>query len=135
LNVSLQLLKVLIVLVATCLFWIAALSLAVVAFAGAAVFTGWIIAGALLLALMVSLFVVFREVRRAPELPDYFSQIELSVHEGAQVASSRQRFRSNEMPVNRTRVGSQGRVAGSHDRIMSRKVGARQRRPRTPGWT
>lgn len=125
----------LIALVATGLVWIAALSVAVVVFAGAAVFTGWIIAGALLLALMVSLLVVCREVRRAPEMPDYFSQIEFSVHEGAQVAASRRGFRSNATPVNRGRGGSQGLVAGSNDRLMSRKVGARQSRPQTPGWT
>lgn len=124
-----------IALVATCLFWIGALSLAVVAFAGGAVLTGWMIAGALMLALMISLFVVFREIRRATELPDYLSQIELSVPEDAQVVSSRQRFRSHATPVNRTLVGSQGRVAGSNDRILSRKVSARQSRPQTPGWT
>jgi membrane protein implicated in regulation of membrane protease activity len=135
LNVSLQLLKVLIVLVAACLFWIGALSLAVVAFAGGAIFTGWMIAGALLLALMVSLFVVFREIRRATELPDYLSQIELSVPEETQVVSSRQRFRSHATPVKRALVGSQGLVAGSNDRILGRKVSARQSRPQTPGWT
>lgn len=134
-NVSRQLLRVWIVLLATCLVWIAALSLAVVVFAGAAVFTGWIIAGALLLGLMVSLLVVCREVRRAPEMPDYFSQIELSVDEGAQVASSQPGFKSNATPVNRGRGGSQRLVAGSNDRIMSRKVGTRQSRPQIPGWT
>ena len=125
----------LIALVATCLFWIGAISLAVVAFAGGAIFTGWMIAGALLLALMVSLFVVFREVRRATELPDYLSQIELSVPEEPQVVSSRQRVRSHATPANKALVGSQGLVTGSHDRILSRKVSARQNRPQTPGWT
>lgn len=134
-NVSPQLLKVLIALVATCLFWIGAISLAVVAFAGEAAFTGWMIAGALLLALMVSLFVVFREIRRATELPDCLSQIELSVPEETQVVSSRQRFRSHATPVKRSIVGSQRLAAGSNDRILGRKVSARQSRPQTPGWT
>ena len=124
----------LIVLLAVCLFWIGALSLAVVAFAGAAAFSGWMIAGALMLALMGALFVGFREIRRATEFPDYLSQIELSVPERTQGVSSRQRFRSHATPVKRALVGSQGLVAGSNDRIMSRRVSARQSRPRTQIW-
>jgi membrane protein YdbS with pleckstrin-like domain len=60
--------KVLIVLLASCLFWIGGISLAVMWFAGTSVTTGWIVAGALVLALLVWLAVMSHEIRHAMEL-------------------------------------------------------------------
>ena len=64
---SIQLSKVLIVLLASCLFWIGGISLAVMWLAGTSVTTGWIIAGALILALLVWLAVMSHEIRHAIE--------------------------------------------------------------------
>ena len=115
---------------AMCLMWIGAISLAIVVFLDTTVSTGWIIAGVLLFAMVVSLTVMFREVRNAPEMPDYFNELELSIQEAGQVVSSRQRFRHFD-----TRFGSRGTTAGSYDRVMPRRVRARQNRPRTSSWT
>lgn len=60
--------KVLIVLLASCLFWIGGISLAVMWFAGTSVTTGWIVAGSLVLALLVWLAVMSHEIRHAIEL-------------------------------------------------------------------
>lgn len=60
-------------LLAACLAWIGGISMVVAIFFGKGVTTGWIVAGALAFALVVWLAVMFREVRRAIELPDYFA--------------------------------------------------------------
>ncbi len=60
--------KVLIVLLASCLFWIGVISLAVMWFAGTSVTAGWIVAGTLVLALLVWLAVMSYEIRHAIEL-------------------------------------------------------------------
>jgi membrane protein YdbS with pleckstrin-like domain len=60
--------KVLIVLLASCLFWIGGISLAVMWFAGSSVTAGWIVAGALVLAVLVWLAVMSHEIRHAMEL-------------------------------------------------------------------
>lgn len=65
---SIQPSKVLIVLLASCLFWIGGISLAVMWLAGTSVTTGWIVAGALVLALLVWLAVMSHEIRHAIEL-------------------------------------------------------------------
>ena len=53
LNSFIQPSKVLIVLLASCLFWAGGISLAVMWFAGTSVTTGWIVVGALVLAVLV----------------------------------------------------------------------------------
>jgi hypothetical protein len=60
--------KVLIVLLASCLFWAGGISLAVMWFAGTPMTIGWIMAGALVLALLVWLAVMSHEIRHAMEL-------------------------------------------------------------------
>lgn len=60
-------------LLAACLAWIGGISMVVAMFLGKGVSTGWIVAGALVFAMVVWLAVMFREVRRAIELPDYFA--------------------------------------------------------------
>jgi len=60
--------KVLIVLLASCLFWAGGISLAVMWFAGTPMTIGWIMAGALVLALLVWLAGVSPEIRHAMEL-------------------------------------------------------------------
>lgn len=110
--------------------WIGAISLAIVVFVGTTVSTGWIIAGVLLFAMVVSLTVMVREVRNAPEMPDYFDELELSIHEAGQAVSSRQRFRARD-----PRLGRSEATAGSYERVMPRRVRARQNRPRTSSWT
>jgi hypothetical protein len=65
---SIQPSKVLIVLLASCLFWAGGISLVVMWFAGTTVTTGWIVAGALVLALLVWLAVMSHEIRHAIEL-------------------------------------------------------------------
>ena len=57
--------KVLIVLLASCLFWAGGISLAVMWFAGTSVTTGWIVVGALVLAVLVWLAVMSHEIRHA----------------------------------------------------------------------
>ncbi len=61
--------KTLIILALACLAWIVAISMAVVYFMGTAVSTGWIVGGVLLLALVVWIVVMLREVRNAIEMP------------------------------------------------------------------
>ena len=60
-------------LLAACLAWIGGISLVAAMFFGKGVFTGWIVAGALVVAMVVWLAVMFREVRRATEMPDDFA--------------------------------------------------------------
>ena len=60
--------KVMIVLLASCLFWIGGISLAVMWFAGTSVTAVWIVAGALALAVLVWLTVMSHEIRHAIEL-------------------------------------------------------------------
>lgn len=62
--------KTLILLVAACLVWIGILSVAFLAFSGMSVSSGWIVAGALLFAVVAWVLVMFREVRGAITLPD-----------------------------------------------------------------
>jgi hypothetical protein len=64
---SIPLSKVLIVLLASCVFWIGGISLAVMWFAGTSMTTGWIVAGALVLALLLWLAVMSHEIRHAIE--------------------------------------------------------------------
>lgn len=129
----------LIVLVAACFAWIGVLSLAAVTFLGTAASTGWIIAGALLLALVIWLVVMAREIRQATELPDYFERIERSLHAGDRVAYSRPFHKIGTLPTKRTAtrtvIGSRGMTAGNFDGIRPRSVRPRQDRPRTTGWT
>ncbi len=61
----------LILLVAACLVWIGLLSLAFVIFSGTAVSAGWIVAGALVSAVVVWVLVMLREIRNAIKLPDF----------------------------------------------------------------
>ena len=63
----------LMLLLAACLAWIGGISVVVAMFFGKGVSTGWIVAGALVSAMVVWLAVMFREVRRATELPDDFA--------------------------------------------------------------
>ena len=123
-NVSLKPSKLLIVLVASSLAWIGVLTLATVTFSGIAVSTGWLIAGAMLLALMAMVLVIFKEVRRAIELPDYLAEAELALH-----GHSRTRFSRSLTPEIR------GVTAGSYERMIPRRVRARRSRPRTSSWT
>lgn len=73
LTTSIQPAKVLIVLLASCLLWVSGISLAVIGFAGSSVSIGWIVVGALVLALLVWLVVMSREILRTFEVPDYFA--------------------------------------------------------------
>ena len=105
--------------------WIGVLTLAAVAWFGIAVTTGWIIAGAMLLGLVVMMWVTFKEIRRAIELPDYLAEAELSLH-----GLSRTPFSRGNTPM----AESRGMTAGSYDRMMPRRVRARRSRPSTPSW-
>lgn len=60
-------------MLASCLIWIGGISLAIVCFMGTAVTTGWIMAGALLIALAIWVIVMAKEIHNAIELPDFFS--------------------------------------------------------------
>lgn len=62
--------KILILLVAACLVWIGIISLAVLAFSGMAVSSGWIVAGALAFAVVAWVLVMAREIRSAVTMPD-----------------------------------------------------------------
>jgi hypothetical protein len=64
--------KMLILLAGTCLGWIGLISLAIVAFAGSGVSIGWIVAGALVMALAVWLVILWSEFRQAVTPPDGF---------------------------------------------------------------
>lgn len=123
--------KVLIVLVATCLAWISVLALAVVTILGTAVSAGWIIGGTLVLGLVVALVVMFREIRQAPEMPDYFAEIEPSPAAADRLTFSGFDFRTGEALAKPTVIGSRAMTAGSFERIRPRRVGSRQDRPRT----
>jgi len=111
--------------------WIGVISLAVVAFIGTTAAIGWTIAGALLLALVVGLVVMFFEIGRAIDMPDDCQDFEFSALE----TSSRLDLTARELPTNRALSGSRGTMARSHDRVMPRRVSARQNRPRTSSWT
>ena len=67
----------LILLAVSCLAWIGLLSLAFVFFFGTAISAGWILGGALLLAVTVWIVVMFREIRDAIEIPDSFASEDL----------------------------------------------------------
>ena len=73
LSVSILPSKIFVLLVAACLGWIALLSAAFVLLLGTDISSGWIIAGALIAALAVWVAVMFREIRHAPDQPEYFS--------------------------------------------------------------
>ena len=122
-NVSLKPSKLLILLVASSLAWIGVLTLAAVELFGIEVSTGWIIAGAMMLGLVAMVLVIFKEVRRAIELPDYLAEAELARH-----GAFRLRFSRSNSPEIR------GMTAGSYDRMMPRRVRARRSRPRTASW-
>ena len=66
--------KILILLMAACLGWIALLSLAFMLFLGKGVAAGWIFAGALFLALAVWAIVMFREFRLSFEMKQEFDE-------------------------------------------------------------
>lgn len=61
--------KILILLVAACLVWVGIISLAVAVFSGSVSF-GWVVAGAIVLAVMAWLLVMAREIRGAVTVPD-----------------------------------------------------------------
>ncbi|MEO5716689.1 MAG: hypothetical protein ABIT37_24635 [Luteolibacter sp.] len=64
--------RILILLLASCFIWIGAIALAIVCFMGTTVTTGWIIAGALLVALAVWVIVMAGEIRNAVNHSDHF---------------------------------------------------------------
>ncbi len=115
---------------ATCLAWISALALVVVTFLGAAVSIGWIIGGALVLAMVAAVIVMFKEVGRATELPDYLEEIILSPDAADRLAYSRRDFRSIEAFANRAVITSRDLTTGGYERIRPRRASARQDRPR-----
>ncbi|RYD24048.1 MAG: hypothetical protein EOP88_01805 [Verrucomicrobiaceae bacterium] len=61
--------KILILLVAACLVWVGIISLAVAVFSGS-VSSGWVVAGAVVLAIMAWVLVMAREIRDAVTAPD-----------------------------------------------------------------
>lgn len=68
--------KVLILLVAACLAWIGLLSAAFLMLGGTTVATGWIVAGALALAALAWILVMFREIQNSVQMPDHFTNDE-----------------------------------------------------------
>ena len=118
-----------------CLIWIGVISAAVVTIVGTTAAIGWIIAGALFLALVLGLMVSVKEVGRATEWPEDGPEFELTdcVSEGG--SFSRHRFRANELLTIRTGSGSRGLTVRNRDRVLSRRVSVRQNRPRTSSWT
>ncbi len=63
----------LILLVAACLVWVGILSLAYVVLSGSAISTGWLVAGALMFAIVAWVLVMFREIQDSIKLHDYFA--------------------------------------------------------------
>lgn len=100
-------------------------------FLGAAVSIGWIIGGALVLAMVAGVAVMFKEVGRATELPDYLEEIVLSAEAADRLAYSRRDFRTVDAFANRAVFGSRDLTTGSYERIRPRRASARQDRPRT----
>lgn len=60
----------LILLIASCVIWIAGISLAVVGFLGGSVTFGWLVAGMMLVSLLVWFAIMVAEFRNAIELPE-----------------------------------------------------------------
>lgn len=63
--------KVLILLVAACLVWVGLLSLAFVVLSGTVASTGFMVAGALVCAVVAWVLVMIREIRDSSEVPDF----------------------------------------------------------------
>ena len=114
--------KVAVLLAIACLAWVGILSLAFVFLLGAAITTGWIIAGALVLAMAVWFIVMMREIRKAVEWPYYLvvGRRGESVEEGGGSTLDRPRSGKAELLANRMfarrRGLVSGRTGGSHPR-------------------
>lgn len=98
--------KVLILLVASSLLWIALLALGAAFFFGTTAGTAWIVAGALLIALGLGVTVMVNEVRNAIDLPDSFDE-----EEEWEAAGAREKF-----PAARKRSGM--RMVPGENRIV-----------------
>lgn len=111
--------KILILLVAACLVWIGIISLGVLVFSGMAVSSGWIVAGAMVLAVMAWVLVMAREIRGAVTMPDTSATGER--HEGeydSTSASTEARPRANE---SRIFLGRRIMAVGRHFKSQPRR--------------
>jgi type VI protein secretion system component VasK len=107
----------LVLLLASCLVWIGGISLAVAFFLGTAVTTGWILAGALFLAVCIWCVVMIREIRQAIELPDYPANDE-----------ARDMDTRSALDPSSTAFRAQMRAAFERPGLEERRVGRRSRR-------
>jgi membrane protein implicated in regulation of membrane protease activity len=118
--------KILILLVAACLVWVGIISLAVAVFSGS-VSSGWVVAGAIVLAVMAWVLVMAREIRGAVTVPDSSAVGER--HEGEydiEGASTVSRPRANE---SRIFLGRRIMAIGRHFKSQPRKRRSKWQEP------
>lgn len=116
----------LILLVAACLVWVGILSLAYVVLSGSAISTGWLVAGALMFAIVAWVLVMFREIQDSIKLHDYFAtgnRVEGDLVTDEISTESRPRLGLRDRFFSGRRGTSLGR---GHNKVRPRKVRSRQ---------
>ncbi|WP_348216546.1 hypothetical protein [Luteolibacter sp.] len=114
----------LILLVAACLVWVGLLSLAYVLLSGTTISSGWIVAGALVFAVIAWVLVMIREIRDSILVPDFSAHGE-RVDENYDVDGKSTESRPNEGIAGRSLMGRRGMTPGRGSKSKPRKVRSR----------
>jgi hypothetical protein len=126
--------KVLILLAASCLLWIALLALGASYFFGATAGTAWIVASALSVSLVLGVGVMANEIRCAIDLPDSFDEESEWESAGAREKLIRKRSEKLMVPgdrqITRLRTRTPAFVGRSPQRLRFRKPTAIRRKTR-----
>lgn len=116
-----------ILLAAACLVWIALLSLGIVWLMGMGISAGWIIAGALLFALVVWIVVMAGEFHNAIDLTGDFESEDCGLHADGNVTSVLPHFRTSDSRTDSAFTGRGGVKSARRNKTLIGKP--RRQRP------